>query len=145
MEIRFSLEDLKKVVQQNIVPMIGKFKIFTFIGPIGAGKTTTIKEVFRQCGIQEVVKSPTFTYVNVYKSKDGRVFNHLDLYRIESLESFINFGFEEFLDNGDSFTFIEWPEVIEEILDNIKMKKQVLKIVLNYYENNFDKRVIQIN
>ena len=114
-EILYSLKDIDSVANE-IIQLMKKFKIFTFSGGLGAGKTTLIKTILKKCGIEEdVVTSPTFTYLNQYKNKKDQNFYHFDLYRIESEKEFVDLGFEQYLDE-DGFAFIEWPEVIEEIL-----------------------------
>ena len=107
-----SLPEIAKV----IIPKIIEQRIVTFQGDLGSGKTTLIKEICKQLGIQENVSSPTFSIINEYHNPEGdiRVY-HMDLYRLESEMELINIGFEEYLDSGD-LVFIEWPEIIEFIL-----------------------------
>ena len=76
--------------------------------PMGAGKTTWVREFLRYCGLsnQTPVRSPTYTICNEYKIAD-LYYAHLDLYRAE-----LNFSFEE-LGLSDRYEhrglFIEWP------------------------------------
>ena len=67
-------------------------------------------------GINEPVKSPTFTLVETY-SKGGIKVNHLDLFRIESTRKLEYMGFDDYLDDR-SILLIEWPETIGEGLPN---------------------------
>ncbi|RMF25542.1 MAG: tRNA (adenosine(37)-N6)-threonylcarbamoyltransferase complex ATPase subunit type 1 TsaE [Bacteroidetes bacterium] len=92
-------------------------RVWTFSGPLGAGKTALIQALCRQLGVEEPVTSPTFALINVYAcSPDfgGSVF-HIDLYRLESVEEALQLGIEEYLDSG-RFCFIEWPELLEPLL-----------------------------
>lgn len=87
-----------------------------FFGTLAAGKTTFIKglvEGAAQCD-SCMVHSPTFTYLNVYKS-DGKSIYHFDLYRLKREEDFLSMGFEEFFD-GDGICCIEWAERIPSLL-----------------------------
>ncbi len=143
--INFSLEELAQVVKEHIIPEINKKTIFIFIGQLGAGKTTLIKEFFRQSGITQTVTSPTFGYVNHYTSADNKQFNHFDLYRIDSIESFINNSLDEYLHKKDNISFIEWPEVINELLEEQLKKNNVCKIELDYDDNNMEMRILKIS
>jgi len=55
-------------------------KIFAFYGPLGAGKTTLVRNLLRGSGVIDLITSPTFTYLNLYKNKAGQKFCHFDLY-----------------------------------------------------------------
>ena len=113
MEIKYQLSDLKSVAKQLLSNL--KSKTLLFYGEMGVGKTTLIKALVKELGGIEEVSSPTFSIVNEYELKDDKVF-HFDLYRIRSLEEAYNFGIEDYLDAGH-WVFIEWPELIETILD----------------------------
>ncbi|MGC1390335.1 MAG: tRNA (adenosine(37)-N6)-threonylcarbamoyltransferase complex ATPase subunit type 1 TsaE [Bacteroidales bacterium] len=93
----------------------GDKKIFAFYGSIGAGKTTIIKAVCESLGVIDIVTSPTFTLVNEYRTSGGESLYHIDFYRIKKQEEVYDFGVEEYL-TGDSYCFMEWPELIEELL-----------------------------
>jgi tRNA threonylcarbamoyladenosine biosynthesis protein TsaE len=93
----------------------GNNKIFAFYGSMGAGKTTIIKAICASLGALDIVSSPTFTLVNEYKTSGGESIYHIDFYRIKKQEEVYDFGIEEYL-TGDSYCFMEWPELVEEIL-----------------------------
>ena len=144
MEIKFTDKNLKKTVKEILVPLLQKYTIFAFIGPLGVGKTTIIKEILKQCGIKETVTSPTFGYVNSYKNKLITTFHHFDLYRIDSVEAFIEAAFDEYLYQEHNISFIEWPEVIAALLENKKLKKLVCYVILAYDPSNPSIRIIKI-
>lgn len=98
-------------------------KIFAFYGSMGAGKTTIIKAICEALGAVDIVSSPTFTLVNEYRTSGGEALYHIDFYRIKKQEEVFDFGIEEYL-AGDSYCFMEWPELIEEILppETVKIK-----------------------
>ncbi|BDC34268.1 tRNA (adenosine(37)-N6)-threonylcarbamoyltransferase complex ATPase subunit type 1 TsaE [Candidatus Dependentiae bacterium Noda2021] len=116
------------------------YPIMTFTGPLGAGKTTLIKELLKQCGVQELVTSPTFSIVNSYTNKHDEVFYHFDLYRLKTVDDFISGGFEEYLNQPKSLVCIEWPQVIAPILAS--MKNRVCSITIDY--DGLEKRSIEI-
>ncbi len=79
-------------------------------GPLGAGKTTLVREAAAALGVEDPVTSPSFTLAQSYH---GRItVNHLDLYRLERLDADDLAEFETYL-YGDGITFVEWPELLE--------------------------------
>lgn len=105
-------------------------RIFAFYGSMGAGKTTIIKAICEVLGAIDIVSSPTFTLVNEYKTSTGETLYHIDFYRIKKQEEVFDFGIEEYL-TGDSYCFMEWPELIEEILPTETVK---IKIAVDEFE-----------
>ena len=101
---------------REFVQAIGQHTVFAFYGKMGAGKTTFIKAVCEELGVTEVITSPTFAIVNEYQvSNDATVIYHFDFYRIKKLEEVYDMGYEDYFYSG-SLCFIEWPELIEELL-----------------------------
>ncbi|MGB8491904.1 MAG: tRNA (adenosine(37)-N6)-threonylcarbamoyltransferase complex ATPase subunit type 1 TsaE [Bacteroidales bacterium] len=100
----------KKILDQTS----GK-KLLAFYGPMGSGKTTIIKAICRVLGSPDIVTSPTFTLVNEYRLPDGGSIYHIDFYRIRKKEEVFDSGIEEYFSRG-SYCFMEWPELIDEIL-----------------------------
>jgi tRNA threonylcarbamoyladenosine biosynthesis protein TsaE len=100
---------------KQLLKNYGDKKIFAFYGSMGAGKTTIIKAICASLGAVDIVSSPTFTLVNEYKTSGGESIFHIDFYRIKKQEEVYDFGIEEYL-TGDSYCFMEWPELIEELL-----------------------------
>lgn len=90
-------------------------KVFAFHGKMGAGKTTFIKQLCEDMGVEDVVNSPTFAIVNVYEDRNGEEIYHFDCYRLKSINEALDFGAEEYLYSGN-YCFIEWPEMIDRIL-----------------------------
>lgn len=144
MDCSYSLEELDAIVLQRILPLMACSSIFTFSGQLGAGKTTCIKKILLQCGVTDIVTSPTFAYMNTYKGYDEKIFNHFDLYRINSLEEFISFGFDEYLYNEKNYNFIEWPDVISPLLKNLGASNRIIDIKFDYGEDILA-RYININ
>ncbi len=89
-------------------------KVVAFLGQMGAGKTTLIKQICQSLGTADVVNSPTFAIVNVYEYDNGEIY-HFDCYRLKNLEEALDFGAEEYINSGE-LCLIEWPEVISRLL-----------------------------
>ena len=113
--MKYSLKTLDHVVEILSIKM-DTCKVFTLTGPLGAGKTTLIKKLLKYRGVNEVVTSPTFTYVQQYATGKGELFNHFDLYRLTSTNEFQEMGFDEYLYQPNSWAFIEWPAIIMPLL-----------------------------
>lgn len=116
MEIRInSLAEIGDAAKKFIENM-GDSKVFAFYGKMGAGKTTFIKAVCEQLGVDDVITSPTFAIVNEYQSATtGESIYHFDFYRIKKLDEVYDMGYEDYF-YGGSLCFLEWPELIEELL-----------------------------
>lgn len=114
MEIIFKEEDIRQAAKQFVESM-GQNTVFAFYGKMGAGKTTFIKAVCEQLGVQDTVTSPTFAIVNEYEAAQGRPIYHFDFYRIKKVSEAYDMGCEEYFYSGHP-CFIEWPELIEEVL-----------------------------
>ena len=99
---------------QEFVAQIGDRRVFAFYGGMGAGKTTFIKAICEQLGVQDTVTSPTFAIVNEYASDMGPIY-HFDFYRIKNLGEVMDLGFDEYA-YSDNLCLMEWPELIEELL-----------------------------
>lgn len=110
-----SLEELPAVAKQ--LAETGKLNgIVAFYGTMGAGKTTLIKAICQQLGVDENVSSPTFSLVNEYMTDNGETIYHFDFYRIKNIEEALDMGVEEYFGSGN-LCLIEWPEKIEQLLD----------------------------
>ena len=118
-----SLAQIHNVAKQ-FIDNIGTGKVFAFYGKMGSGKTTFIKAVCEELGVTDVITSPTFAIVNEYHSEHTpKPIFHFDFYRIKKLEEVYDMGYEDYFYSG-SLCFLEWPELIEEILpaDVVKVK-----------------------
>ncbi len=127
---KVTLSSIDQFIDQNLLPLIEakKAHIITLEGPLGAGKTTLTKKILHALGVEGVVNSPTFGYVNSYKTSAGRVINHFDLYRLGSIEDFYQEALDELLLSREAYNFIEWPCVIHSLLN----EKNILKLKLSY-------------
>jgi tRNA threonylcarbamoyladenosine biosynthesis protein TsaE len=117
-----SLDDLPQLVGEILEDCVDS-KIFVFYGNLGAGKTTLIKTLCHQLGYHSEVTSPTFSLVNHYKTPDIDIY-HMDLYRLKDEEEALEIGIEEYLYSG-AYCFIEWPQVIIPLIDEIYYKVQI--------------------
>ena len=128
MEIFIQNMDTIREAAREFINNIGSRKVFAFYGKMGAGKTTFIKAICEELGVEDVITSPTFAIVNEYTlnsqflSLTSQSIFHFDFYRIKKLEEVYDMGYEEYFYSG-ALCFIEWPELIEELLpeDSVKV------------------------
>ena len=115
--MQFTINDLSELetVAQTLLQTMSDKHIFAFYGSMGAGKTTFIKAICHVLGSEDSVTSPTITLVNEYVTDKGDSLYHFDFYRLNKVTEALDFGVEEYFDK-DSYCFIEWPEIIEDLL-----------------------------
>lgn len=109
-----SLENIHAAAKEFIANM-GNGKVFAFYGKMGVGKTTFIKAICEEMGVEDVITSPTFAIVNEYTANNGESIYHFDFYRIKKLEEVYDMGYEDYFYSG-YLCFLEWPELIEDLL-----------------------------
>jgi tRNA threonylcarbamoyladenosine biosynthesis protein TsaE len=88
-------------------------EIIILNGELGAGKTFFIKHASAYFEITNV-SSPTFTIVNIYNGKQ-KIY-HFDFYRINKASELFDIGFNDYLNDNEAITFIEWGNLIPEVL-----------------------------
>lgn len=122
MELRIDNIDSIREAARQFVAATGENTVFAFYGKMGAGKTTFIKAVCEELGVEDVITSPTFAIVNEYRSDTtGELIYHFDFYRIKKIEEVYDMGYEDYFYSG-ALCFIEWPELIEELLPEETVK-----------------------
>jgi tRNA threonylcarbamoyladenosine biosynthesis protein TsaE len=109
-----TLSDLPEIAGKILDSLLGS-RVFAFFGKMGSGKTTLIKAICERLGVADVVQSPSFAIINEYKTHSGDSVYHIDFYRIRKKEEIFDIGYEEYLFSG-SYCFIEWPEMMEDLL-----------------------------
>jgi len=123
-----TIEDTQKVAK-NLAKKVLPGSVIALIGELGAGKTTFTKGFAKQMGIKDHVTSPTFKLVSEYRGKKY-VLNHVDAYRMEGPNDFLNIGGEEYLTSKNSITIIEWGDLLVDLLstETITVHFQRIKI-----------------
>lgn len=121
MELKIqNIQDIDKAAKAFISAM-GDNTVFAFYGKMGAGKTTFIKAVCEGLGVTDVINSPTFAIVNEYEDGDGQTIYHFDFYRIKKEQEVFDIGYEDYVYSGN-LCFMEWPELIENLLPDGTVK-----------------------
>jgi len=117
-EFKVDLEGLRRLAQDIAERLKGNEVIF-LKGDLGAGKTTFTKFLVEALKPTEeaVVKSPTFTVMNIYSTQKGEVY-HLDLYRVK------NFDVTDYVGNG--ILVVEWPQYLKDIEPDITVFLEIV-------------------
>jgi tRNA threonylcarbamoyladenosine biosynthesis protein TsaE len=81
-------------------------------GDLGAGKTTMTKGIALGLGIEQMIKSPTYTIIREYR--EGRLpLYHMDVYRIEGGAD--DLGLDEYFE-GDGLSVVEWGKLLGDFM-----------------------------
>ena len=132
-----SLDSIRESAKAFLAAMDDR-TVFAFHGQMGAGKTTFIKAICEELGVEDVINSPTFAIVNEYRSETtGELIYHFDFYRINKLSEAEDIGTEDYFYSG-ALCFIEWPEKIEDLLPG-----DVVEVTIK--ENPDGTRTVEIN
>lgn len=107
---------------KKIGALLKKGDVIAMQGTLAAGKTTITKGIAHALGITETITSPTFCLISEYYGK--MPLYHMDVYRLEGNEDFINLGTDDMI-YGDGVSIIEWSE---KIMDELPKKTIILKI-----------------
>ncbi len=109
-----SLKEINAVAKE-FLSLVGDKRVFALYGAMGVGKTTFVKAICDEMGVQDTINSPTFSIVNEYHTSKEAIIYHFDFYRIEDVKEAYDFGYEDYF-YSKAMCFIEWPEKIESIL-----------------------------
>ena len=122
MELIYKLSEIEKA-SSFVLKNVNR-DIILIRGEVGTGKTTLIKEYCKLIGVEEIVNSPTYTLINEYQNKSGKIV-HMDLYRVKDINEINELGLFEYLENN--IVIIEWPEIILKMID---IKYSLINITL---------------
>ena len=87
--------------------------VIAMTGTLAAGKTTITKGIAESLGVKDNITSPTFCLISEYEGKIPLY--HIDVYRLDGEEDFLNLGVEEML-YGNGICIIEWSEKVKKAL-----------------------------
>lgn len=118
-----SLSDLGTAAKE-LLTFCGETKVITFSGTLGAGKTTFIKAICKQLGVEDLVSSPTFSIINEYRDSKNVPVYHFDFYRIKTTQEAEDTGCVDYF-FGNNYCFIEWPQLIESLLPDEYVKVEI--------------------
>ncbi|MBL7765868.1 MAG: tRNA (adenosine(37)-N6)-threonylcarbamoyltransferase complex ATPase subunit type 1 TsaE [Chitinophagaceae bacterium] len=116
MKISYDLKDIDAVAVEVLKACQGN-NCLAFFAEMGSGKTTLISAICRHLGVEDSVSSPTFSIINEYYSPGlNQTIYHMDWYRLRHAEDAIEAGVQDVLENKNTLSLIEWPEIAPEML-----------------------------
>lgn len=119
MKIR-SVTEIDRIAK-TILSKFPLIRFFAVYGQLGAGKTTLIKAMCKILDVKDAAISPTFTIINEYITGNNDPVYHFDMYRITKPEELFDIGYEEYF-YSNHYCFVEWPEIIEDLLPEISLR-----------------------
>jgi tRNA threonylcarbamoyladenosine biosynthesis protein TsaE len=102
-------------IAQTLLQHAGSHRVWLLEGEMGAGKTTLIRALCAQLGVEDNVHSPTFSLVHEYATGTGEAIYHFDFSRIEHEEEALAMDCTAYFESGN-YCFIEWPIKIHNLL-----------------------------
>jgi len=106
--------DQTRRVGMRLGALVDFHDVICLVGDLGSGKTTLVKGIAAGWGSPDLVTSPTFVLVNLYRRPDGGRMYHLDAYRLQNASEAMDLDLDEMLDNGP--LVVEWAERIKDAL-----------------------------
>ena len=124
-------QDLAKKLAKQVTPG----SIISLVGDLGTGKTTFTKGFARQLGIKDHVTSPTFKLISEY-STTNYILYHIDAYRMDGPNDFLNIGGEEYLTSKNNITIIEWGDLLKDLLPSRTITINFTRIISSKESRN---------
>jgi tRNA threonylcarbamoyladenosine biosynthesis protein TsaE len=115
-------------IAKEFAKLITDGMVITLIGNLGAGKTFFIKRILEDFNINNA-NSPSFAIVNEYYGK--KKFYHFDFYRINSQVELIDIGIEDYFNDDEAVTFIEWADMFPSVIPSKR-----IEVNINMMEND---------
>ena len=135
--ICYSFEETKKFASR-LSKKFQRGQVIALNGDLGSGKTTFSQGIAEGLGIEQHVGSPTFKLVSEYIGEDLKLY-HVDCYRLNNAEEFLNLGGENLLLPDNGITLIEWANIIQELLS-----EDVIEIIFSRVKGEPNKRLLKI-
>lgn len=138
MQISYTLADIQKAAEQ-FWQLAKNYKVITFNGGLGAGKTTFTSALCTYLKVTDTVSSPTFSIINEYHftDEDGKehIIYHSDWYRLHDEEEAIQAGIEDMLGQKEGWCIVEWAERAKGLLPDHHLE-------VNFTVEDDDKRTL---
>lgn len=114
-------------------------EVLCLIGDLGAGKTAFTKGLANGLEVKNIITSPTFVLMKVYniKNKKIKTLAHIDAYRLTDGEALKQIGVDDYFNDKNCVTIIEWADRVKEI-----WPKNIIEIHFKILEG--DKREVII-
>tara|TARA_B100000287_G_scaffold315226_1_gene298799 strand:- start:1380 stop:1820 length:441 start_codon:yes stop_codon:yes gene_type:complete len=138
MEVICNSMEETKIFASRFSKKLQKGQVIALNGDLGSGKTTFSQGIAEGLGIEQHVGSPTFKLVSEYVGEILKLY-HVDCYRLNNADEFLNLGGENLLLPDNAITLIEWANIIQELLP-----EDVIEIVFYRIKGEPNKRLLKI-
>lgn len=98
----------KKIIDQYFGPKV----LCLLVGPVGSGKTESLKQIYNLYGFMDAA-SPSFAIHHRALNSQGKILEHVDLYRIQNLQDLESTGFWDLFQSTESWIFVEWGNLLD--------------------------------
>lgn len=117
-------------------------EVLALTGNLGAGKTVFTKGLAAGLGVKKNITSPTFVLMKIYpvKIKNIKKLCHIDAYRLKTYKDLSAIGAEDYINNPNTITVIEWAQKIKNYLT-----KNIIYVNIKYQDKIKNQRIININ
>ena len=85
-------------------------------GELGAGKTSFVQGLTKGLGVKGNVLSPTFLIVKQYKLSKGRMFYHIDCYRLKNSKELLQLEWKKIIEDPQNIVVVEWADRVQSII-----------------------------
>ncbi len=130
-------------IAMNFAKQLRGGEVILMYGDLGAGKTVFVKGLAKALGIKEIVKSPTFNIMKIYKTSK-LLLCHIDAYRLKNFDDLLDIGADEYLGKENIVSVIEWAERITEAKNQKIIKSKIIEIKIEHGKKD-EERIIEIN
>jgi L-threonylcarbamoyladenylate synthase len=139
-EIVHSEDEMRFHGEQLIARHISEIKqeglLVLLNAELGAGKTQFVKGMAKKLGIEEIVKSPTYSIIEEYEIKEGTLI-HIDTWRLTNIAELKQLSLEKYFKSGNIIA-LEWSAGVEDYVIEIAERNElkIIKIDINYVDAN---------
>ncbi len=156
MKLKSKNEKNTMAIAMNFAKQLKGGEVILMYGDLGAGKTVFAKGLAKALGVKEIVKSPTFNIMKIYKlspssilppgkgEEGGGLFCHIDAYRLKNFDDLLDIGADEYLGKENVISAVEWAERIIKIEKYKNIKTKIITVKMKHGEKD-DERIITIN
>ena len=139
MQIELELKNIQDTINfaHQVADLCKDNNFLIFLeGEIGVGKTTFAQALIKKLtNDEQVILSPTYSFMNIYKHK--YLIYHFDLYRLENETDIFELGFYEYLQDKTAIRLVEWPKFINFIKPDIRIifsnENNCRKVIIHNY------------
>jgi len=119
----------KNIVKINEKAIEDKGLLILFNAELGAGKTQMVKGIADALGIDEIVKSPTYSLIEEYTGTNGNLV-HIDAWRLENIAEFHQLNIKKFA-TPNNVIAVEWSGGAEGSLKDLSTESGLNLITID--------------